>query len=128
MHTCNLVDTGDHQAATGDGLPLLDWYVQELHPRKREELLMLMKASWTNVKLMLKPKWVGSLKLQMITGVDAEAATDNEKKVHALMGRLKIGVKLEWQGEPGQAVGYRQVRLAAEGKDCQEQGEPGQAQ
>jgi len=47
-----------------------DWYVEGVDVRKREEVQMvrLMAALGTGIKLMLKPGWVDGEKLQMICG------------------------------------------------------------
>ena len=73
-----------------------DWFVEELHIRKREERMMvrLMQAAGTGIKLMLRPRRVGGMKMQMITGI-----ADSDTKVQQMIKRLRGGIKLQWEGE-----------------------------
>ena len=62
-------------------------------------MLKLMKASTTNLRLMIRPKWLGSMKLQVITGTNSLSKEDGGTKVAQMMKRLRLGIKLEWEGE-----------------------------
>lgn len=88
-----------------------DWYVEELHIRKREERMMvrLMEAAGTGIKLMLKPRWVGGMKMQMITGL-----ADTPEKIQCMIKRLRCGIKLQWQGEDRLMVTGKTDLLRAE--------------
>ena len=57
-------------------------------------MVRLMKVAGTNIKLMLRPRRVGGMKMQMITGL-----ADSDTKIQQMIKRLRGGIKLEWEGQ-----------------------------
>ena len=75
-----------------------DWYVAGVDVRKREEVqvVRLMEALGTSIKLMLRPEWVDGVKLQMVCGL---GPVEKRMAIPHAIRQLREGIRIEWKGE-----------------------------
>ena len=66
--------------------------------RKREvmQMVRLMAALGTGIRLMLRSEWVDGVRLQMICGL---GPVEKKKAIQHAIKQLREGVRIEWKGE-----------------------------